>query len=567
MQKNSITNKITPCCGLPFSVVYWWVSNLTLNSESDREYLLTQISQNGVLSIDGWKVLINSGTLEADASLTKAEFLAWFECGKQPTCEQLKLIIEGFKVGNWTPETQTELPLNLATVDKILNGSTYVGNVYTKQTVDDKINDLKDYVKIGINGNAKQSNAPTVYSAENFPNGLFERYIVSEPLTSPNSWGNIEVSQSELNENFVYFNVKNGVVEKELSAKPISNNYDKIIWIEGYFLVDNGTLSPAPWMDTIDFLRIKPNRYYNLNRTVNINYKSVYFFDKDKNFISKVETQIFKTPANAEFLRFSKEESETFDFHLISENEIIVSQTVDFFDFDDMTKAVNFANSTGEICRIKIIGKINLTETLNVMQPHIFIGETPKTSILEFVSNYELLKTTVASYSNITFSRVAVLGGYCIHPDYAGEGVVEFDNCVIFNKMGTCIGSGSHANQTLRLKNCELKSINGSETLLPTLYWHNNVNDLPNQRLELINTTVYSDYERPLQISDQNLNLGNGLNRDSEILAVNCQFYGALYGKGNMLISQPAPIGTKTVAGNIKLNPLSGGNNIDVLNY
>lgn len=101
MQKNSITNKITPCCGLPFSVVYWWISNLTLNSEADRQYLLTQISQNGVLSIDGWKVLVNSGTLEADASLAKPEFLAWFNCEKQPSCEQLKLIIEGYKLGVW----------------------------------------------------------------------------------------------------------------------------------------------------------------------------------------------------------------------------------------------------------------------------------------------------------------------------------------------------------------------------------------------------------------------------------------------------------------------------------
>ena len=109
MQKNIITNKITPCCGLPFSVIYWWVSNLTLNSESDRQFILSKISQNGILSIDGWKVLINSGTLEADASLTKAEFLAWFDCGKQPNCEQLKLIIEGFKIGNWTPETNTQI--------------------------------------------------------------------------------------------------------------------------------------------------------------------------------------------------------------------------------------------------------------------------------------------------------------------------------------------------------------------------------------------------------------------------------------------------------------------------
>ena len=101
MQKNSITNKITPCCGLPFSVIYWWVSNLTLNSDADRQFILSKISQNGALSIDGWKVLVNSGTLEADASLIKAEFLAWFDCGKQPTCEQLKLIIEGYKISNW----------------------------------------------------------------------------------------------------------------------------------------------------------------------------------------------------------------------------------------------------------------------------------------------------------------------------------------------------------------------------------------------------------------------------------------------------------------------------------
>ena len=101
MQKNSITNKITPCCGLPFSVIYWWVSNLTLNSEADRNFILSKIGQNGTIAIDGWKVLINSGTLEADASLTKSDFLAWFDCEKQPSCEQLKLIIEGYKMGSW----------------------------------------------------------------------------------------------------------------------------------------------------------------------------------------------------------------------------------------------------------------------------------------------------------------------------------------------------------------------------------------------------------------------------------------------------------------------------------
>ena len=133
--------------------------------------------------------------------------------------------------------------------------------------------------------------------------------------------------------------------------------------------------------------------------------------------------------------------------------------------------------------------------------------------------------------------------------------------------MGACFGSGSHENQTLRIKNSEVKSISNGNHLSPTLYWHNNVDSKQGQRLELLNSTFYSDYERPLQISDQNLNLGDGTNRDSEILAIGNRFYGALYGLSNMLIEQPSSIGTNTVAGNIKLNPMSGGNNIAKLNY
>ena len=111
MQKNSITNKITPCCGLPFSVMYWWIMNLTLNSENDREFILSKISQGGTISIEAWKVLINSGTLETDAVLTKAEFLQLFDCGRQPKCNELKIIIESFKVGNYNPAD--EIPPNM----------------------------------------------------------------------------------------------------------------------------------------------------------------------------------------------------------------------------------------------------------------------------------------------------------------------------------------------------------------------------------------------------------------------------------------------------------------------
>ena len=206
MQKNIITNKITPCCGLPFSVIYWWVSNLTLNSEADREFIISKISQNGTITIDGWKVLVNSGTLEADASLTKAEFLAWFNCGRQPSCEQLKLIIEGYKVGNWTPET--ELPSNLALIDKSANGINYVGNVYTKEQTDIKIADGLTYAYLGI---ATTTTTPPA-------TGAFW-YRVDEAGTYTNflSGGSpIMVSAGDLDGNDVFLEVKDNVATKRV---------------------------------------------------------------------------------------------------------------------------------------------------------------------------------------------------------------------------------------------------------------------------------------------------------------------------------------------------------------
>ena len=152
MQKNSITNKITPCCGLPFSVIYWWVSNLTLNSESDRQFIISKISQNGIISIDGWKVLINSGTLEADSSLTKSEFLAWFDCGKQPKCEQLKILIESFQVGNWQYYSENLEAINEEINKVILRKNDNIGSVAnnTIQRVDRFTGEIVLYKKSDV---------------------------------------------------------------------------------------------------------------------------------------------------------------------------------------------------------------------------------------------------------------------------------------------------------------------------------------------------------------------------------------------------------------------------------
>ena len=127
--------------------MYWWIENLVLASEADREYLRTQIGQNGVLSLPGWRILINSGTLEEDASITKDLAEDWFVDKRQPTCEQLKILIESYMLGSWSPDPGSGSAPNVALIDAHINGVDYVGNVYTKEQTEDMIAD-------GFNSNA-----------------------------------------------------------------------------------------------------------------------------------------------------------------------------------------------------------------------------------------------------------------------------------------------------------------------------------------------------------------------------------------------------------------------------
>lgn len=80
-----------------------------------------------------------------------------------------------------------------------------------------------------IKGTATQSNAPTPYDAVTYPDGLFETYVVRTPLTMPNSWG-FAVTQAELDANYVYFDVRNGVVTKVLSKKPVADPAKIVTW-------------------------------------------------------------------------------------------------------------------------------------------------------------------------------------------------------------------------------------------------------------------------------------------------------------------------------------------------
>ncbi len=76
--------------------------------------------------------------------------------------------------------------------------------------------ELLSFVKSGVTGTATEANAPTTWTSGD-PD-LYESYLVVEPITTGSAWG-IEVTQTNLDENFVYFNVKNGVISVFMTDK------------------------------------------------------------------------------------------------------------------------------------------------------------------------------------------------------------------------------------------------------------------------------------------------------------------------------------------------------------
>lgn len=147
LDKNSILDKITPCCALPFSVMYWFLENVTLLDNTDlnlRNYLVNSIQQNGVLKAEAWKVFAENVVLEPNAVITRSDLLIWLDGQKKPTCDQLRLIITESDFGNWTPPFN--IPENIATIDM----GVLVGNAYTKTQTDNIISNAVQTILGGV---------------------------------------------------------------------------------------------------------------------------------------------------------------------------------------------------------------------------------------------------------------------------------------------------------------------------------------------------------------------------------------------------------------------------------
>lgn len=237
--------------------------------------------------------------------------------------------------------------------------------------------------KSGIKGNATQINSPTSYNPTDFPNGLYESYKVIEPIATGSAWG-IEVTQSELDANFVYFDVKNGVVSKFVSLKisgkdqyqsyldtttdspPMTeaeyavykgeildssvttdkttfaksikvfstpNRFNKATKTSGHYINEvYGNESVNPSYNATDFIQVN-DLQGNFISATQLNHGA--FYDKNKIFLegfSIVESKIL-VPLNAFFLRTS--------MYVGSEDSFQVEEGISLSNYEDFTPPTN----------------------------------------------------------------------------------------------------------------------------------------------------------------------------------------------------------------------------------
>lgn len=338
-----------------------------------------------------------------------------------------------------------------------------------------------------------------------------------------------------------------------------------------YVNQDNGGNAVAEWTSVSEYLPILSDRYYRINQT---NYTQYAFYDERLNYIADTQSansiKVFKTPNNAKYLRITVNNADMSSsfLKLLNPNyaglEVTVGNGV--ADFNKIQDAIVFADAQNKSHTFKLGTGVYIEELQSISETvaHSFIGvDKDKTIITDDARNFEMLKISGGYFENLTFERKTT--GYCVHADYAKEGDIEFFNCKIKTIGGSVLGAGSHQNQTLRLRNCQLYQ-KGETIGTGVMYWHNNVNaSTTGQRLEMFDCDVYGD-EYVLRIDDANKIYSDGA---MQVGNASCLFVKNTFWSTNTqkyVDKRGTPTGAGAIVGNIVLDPRSHGNNIAELN-
>lgn len=165
--------------------------------------------------------------------------------------------------------------------------------------------------------------------------------------------------------------------------------------------------------------------------------------------------------------------------------------------------------------------------------------------------------TIIATHDDDDSTPVDSLRSYAVHADDPGEGIAEFNNCVLISYQNSAFGCGLHTNQTVKLINCELYSYCPNESTMKengALFIHDG-QDATNQNVIIKNCTIKSLYGKSMYL--------NG-HYGTEVIAsfYNNMFWCEETGKDSIKLNSP----NNGISNNIKLSNDSYGNNVNLLN-
>ncbi|OPB87798.1 hypothetical protein [Elizabethkingia occulta] len=351
---------------------------------------------------------------------------------------------------------------------------------------------------------------------------------------------------------------------------------------ESYIDQSNGNIiHGVAGFQATNYIKIAPSKRYIIPAL----YKQFAFYDKDFQFIQDSQSENassvlgvinIKSPSNSLYIRLSLAESDGISNYYLKLNEdlfpLILNRNTltvrkEGGNFNSINKAIDYANIRGarqfiEIDNSEWIEELKLVSGI----PHVLIGQSKEGTIITNLgeNSFEPVKVMGGySFENLHIKNKG--RGYAVHADYAGAGVIEFNNCILETIQHAVVGSGSHQDQTLRLRNCELKNT-GDYIGSGLLYWHNNVNSgITNQRLEVINCILHSKDEMVVRIEDANALSGDKLGNEAIVFFHGNSLYSDTWKKNTDV--KPVPEAGKFAGKSISLDPRSFGNNIEIFNF
>ena len=120
--KQELINRIMPNCLLPMYYMITWINNLVFQNEPAdtlRQLIISKVKSNGQLLPEGWELLLNNAVFENNASINSAQVLEWINAQNCPTCNQLKQMIQDFKLNASFPLVVETNVLDLLSLDII----------------------------------------------------------------------------------------------------------------------------------------------------------------------------------------------------------------------------------------------------------------------------------------------------------------------------------------------------------------------------------------------------------------------------------------------------------------